>query len=345
MNKLAIGSEVVDLAPMFLALPERNYLLNALDLFDGVGITSPKVIVSQLVEDNYSLFNEPTARGSSEHNVTARQNGQEWLIEAPYFLREDMFTPADVQGKRKQGTAFEETVADLYAEYTAKHKIAYMRTRESYLARALFKGQVYTPKTNDLLIDYATLFGVSPMTHTVSAATPAKDLDDVLDKIQQAAGGLAGMIERIIVFAKPAAFSSLRFSDAMATAFQYVAPYDSRNIVFQRNELLPGVSTFSMPGSPIDVIKVTDPLLLAQMPDDADMIAIPVFSKGTGTSVYQVMYGAASSTFALLDAAPAEFYSWGYQNERGSEWNVITENTALPVNHGLGMQVKITLGA
>ncbi len=98
-----------------------------------------------------------------------------------------------------------------------------------------------------------------------------------------------------------------------------------------------------MPGSPIDVIKVTDPLLLAQMPDDADMIAIPVFSKGTG--VYQAMYGAASSTFALLDAAPAEFYSWGYQNERGSEWNVITENTALPVNHGLGMQVKITLGS
>lgn len=180
------------------------------------------------------------------------------------------------------------------------------------------------------------------MTHTVSAATPAKDLDDVLDKIQQAAGGLAGQIERVVVFAKPAAFSSLRFSDAMANAFQYVAPYDSRNIVFQRNELLPGVSTFSMPGSPIDVIKVTDTLILAQMPDDADMIAIPVFSKGT--NVYQVMYGAASSTFALLDAAPAEFYSWGYQNERGSEWNVITENTALPVSHGLGMQVKITLG-
>ena len=98
-----------------------------------------------------------------------------------------------------------------------------------------------------------------------------------------------------------------------------------------------------MPGSPIDVIKVTDPLLLAQMPEDADMIAIPVFSKGS--NVYQVMYGAASSTFALLDAAPAEFYSWGYQNERGSEWNCITENTALPVSHGLGMQVKITLGS
>lgn len=343
MTKLAIGNDLVDLSPIFQALPERNYLFNALDLFDGVGITSPKVIVSQLVEDNYSLFNEPTSRHSSEHNTTARQNGQEYLIEAPFFMREDVFKPVDVQGKRKQGTALEETVTDLYTEYTGKHKVAYMRTRESYLARAMFKGQVYTPKTNDLLIDYATLFGVSPMTHTVSTASPAKDLDDVLDKIQQAAGGLAGSIERVVVFAKPAAFSQIRFSDAMATAFQYVAPYDSRNIVFQRNELLPGVSTFSMPGSPIDVLKVTDPLILAQMPDDADMLAIPVFSKGT--NAYQVMYGAASSTFALIDAAAAEYYTWGYQSERGDTWNVITENTALCVNHALGMQVKITITA
>lgn len=30
MTKLAIGSEVVDLAPIFQALPERNYLFNGL---------------------------------------------------------------------------------------------------------------------------------------------------------------------------------------------------------------------------------------------------------------------------------------------------------------------------
>jgi hypothetical protein len=34
------------------------------------------------------------------------------------------------------------------------------------------------------------------------------------------------------------------------------------------------VSTFSIPGSNVDVIKVTDPLLIAQM-GDADAIAIP----------------------------------------------------------------------
>lgn len=43
MSKIAIGREMVDLAPIFQALPERNYLMNALDLFDGVGVQNPKV--------------------------------------------------------------------------------------------------------------------------------------------------------------------------------------------------------------------------------------------------------------------------------------------------------------
>ncbi|MDK6764246.1 phage capsid protein, partial [Klebsiella aerogenes] len=93
-----LGQNYVDLSPLFNLNPTRNYLLASLGLFDGVGVSSHKVAVSRLVEDNRSLFNEPTARFSSEHNVTARQNGKEWLIELPYFLREDQITPADIQG-------------------------------------------------------------------------------------------------------------------------------------------------------------------------------------------------------------------------------------------------------
>lgn len=343
MSKIAIGREMVDLAPIFQALPERNYLMNALDLFDGVGVQNPKVVVTQLLDDNYSLFNTPQSRYSSNHDTTARQNGKEYLIEIPWFAREDEFKPVDVQGRRVQGTDYEQTVTDLYTEYTGKHKIAYLRTRESYLARALFKGEVYTPATDDLLISYAELFGVVPMSASVSTATAAQDFDAILDKVQAAAGGLAGQIERVIVFAKPAAFSQIRFSDSMSKAFQYVAPYDDRNLFYQRHELLPGVSTFSLPGAPIDIVKVTDPLILAQMPDDADMVAVPVFSKGT--NAYQNIYGAASGNFALIDASPAEYYSWGYLSERGDAYHVMHENSALPVNHALGMQVKITITA
>ena len=63
------------------------------------------------------------------------------------------------------------------------------------------------------------------------------------------------------------------------------SPEDERNLFYQRHEPLPGVSTFSWPGAPIDIVKVTDPLILAQMPDDADMVAVPVFTRSVGHAV------------------------------------------------------------
>ena len=337
-----LGQNYVDLSPLFNLNPTRNYLLASLGLFDGVGVSSHKVAVSRLVEDNRSLFNEPTARFSSEHNVTARQNGKEYLVELPFYMREDQITPADIQGKRKPGTDTQETLTDLFTDYTHKHSVAFMRTRESYLARSLFSGQVYTPKTDDLLIDFGDLFGVAPMNATLDlSATDSSTLraiDDMVSQITEAAQGMASQVERIIVFAKGGFYSDLRFSPAMEAAFRYVSPLDEGNVVYQRRELLPGVSTFSIPGTNCDVVKVTDPLLLAQM-GDADAIAIPQFAAGSG--VYQNIFGAPSSSFQLLDSTPAETYSWSYESERGDVVNAISESSALSVNHGLGFSVHI----
>ncbi|MFT0669394.1 phage capsid protein, partial [Enterobacter hormaechei subsp. xiangfangensis] len=91
-----LGQNYVDLSPLFNLNPTRNYLLASLGLFDGVGVSSHKVAVSRLVEDNRSLFNQPTARFSSEHNTTQRQNGKEYLVELPFYMREDQITPADI---------------------------------------------------------------------------------------------------------------------------------------------------------------------------------------------------------------------------------------------------------
>lgn len=339
---MIIGNEVVDLSPLFGLTSTRNFLLSSLNIFDGDGVTSHKVSVSRLLEDNTSLYNQPTARFSNEHNVTSRQSGKEWLIELPFFMREDLIVPADIQGKRKPGSDIQETVTDIYSDYMSKHAVAFMRTRESYLARSLFSGQVYTPKTDDLLIDFGDLFGVAPMNATLDlSATDSSTLraiDDMVSQITEAAQSQASAVERIIVFAKGSFYSDLRFSPAMEAAFRYVSPLDEGNVVFQRRDLLPGVSTFSIPGSNVDVVKVTDPLLLAQM-GDADAIAIPQFA--AGSNVYQNIYGAPSSNFELLDATPAETYSWSYESERGDVVNVISENSALPVNHGLGFSVHI----
>lgn len=341
---MIIGNEIVDLSPLFQLTSTRNFLLSSLNIFDGDGVTSHKVSVSRLLEDNTSLFNQPTARFSNEHNVTARQNGKEWLIELPYFLREDLIVPADIQGKRKPGSDIQETVTDIYSDYMNKHAVAFMRTRESYLARSLFSGQVYTPKTDDLLIDFGDLFGVAPMTATIDLnatdSSTLRQIDDLVSQITEAAQSQAAAIERVIVFARGDFYSDLRFSQGMQVAMQYVSPFDDANVVITRRDLLPGVSTFSIPGTNCDVVKVTDPLLLAQIPEGVDAIAIPVFQKGSG--IYTNIYGAASSTFELLNAAPAEVYSWSFESERGNAINVISENSALPVNHGLGFSVHIS---
>lgn len=246
-----LGQNYVDLSPLFNLNPTRNYLLASLGLFDGVGVSSHKVAVSRLVEDNRSLLNSPTARFSSEHNTTARQNGKEWLIELPYFLREDQITPADIQGKRKPGTDTQETLTDLFTDYTHKHSVAFMRTRESYLARSLFSGTVNTPKTDDVLIDFGELFGVAPMNTTLDLTatdnSTLRAIDDMVSQITEAAQSQAAAVERIIVFAKSSFYSDLRFSPAMEAAFRYVSPLDESNVVYQRRDLLPGVSTFSIP--------------------------------------------------------------------------------------------------
>ncbi|HBA5561475.1 TPA: phage capsid protein [Escherichia coli] len=341
---MILGNDYVDLAPLFSAHSTRNYLLSTLDFTDPVGVSSHKVAVSQLVESNESLFNKETSRFSSEHNVTKREQGKEWLIEIPYFLREDVIRPSDVQGKRKPGTDFQETLTDIYAEYVAKHNVAFQRTKESVLAASLFSGKTYTPKTDDVLIEWGKLFNVSAMKATVNASSTDttkifKEFDQIATDIIEKAQSQAAAVERIVVFCKPEAFSAIRFSAGMANAFQYVSPLEEGNVVYQRRDLLPGVTAFTIPGTNIDVVKLVDPLHLAHMASDA--VAVPKFAKGS--NVYQNIYGAASSTFELINAAPAEVYSYSYESSRGDAVNVVTENSQMVVNHGVGFSVQITV--
>ncbi len=255
-----------------------------------------------------------------------------------------MIRPSDVQGKRKPGTDFQETLTDIYAEYIAKHNVAFQRTKESVLAASLFSGRTYTPKTDDVLIEWGKLFNVSAMKATVNASSTDttkifKEFDQIATDIIEKAQSQAAAVERIVVFCKPEAFSAIRFSAGMANAFQYVSPLEEGNVVYQRRDLLPGVTAFTIPGTNIDVIKLVDPLHLAHM--TADAVAVPRFAKGAG--VYANIFGAASSTFELINTAPAEVYSYSYESSRGDAVNVVTENSQMVVNHGVGFSVQITV--
>jgi hypothetical protein len=338
------ANSVVDLAPLVEVQPQRNYLLSALGIFDGFGTKHHKTAIGQLIEDNYSLINRSTGRFSNEHNVTARGDGKEWLVELPFFDREDEITVQDIMGKLTADRSQEETLADLSSDYVAKHYVAFARTREQIFAQSLFSGVSYSPKTQDApLIDWADTFGIAPMSATWNLENPDPDtiigyIDALDTQIQEVAMSTSSMIERIAVFCTPDFYSKVRA--AYTSAYSYVSPDDEGNIVYQRREILPGVSTFTAPGSNVDFIKLVNPLHLDAMPEGVDAVALPIFQKGA--NIYQNIYGAPSGNFSLMNSGAQELYSWSYENDRQSAVRIVTENSSLAVNHGIGFSVRIT---
>ncbi|MFK3875886.1 major capsid protein [Pantoea agglomerans] len=337
--------KMADLMPLFEVMPQENYLLQSLNIFDKTGSDSIRVSLDTMAEDNRTLINDPQKRFSFEHNSTARDKASNYLIEIPHFHREDTVSAADFQqGHRKAGTDREETMIDIVSDYVAKHSKAHKRTVEATYARALFTGTVNTPFTHSApVIDYAKSFDAAFMTDTIDLTQTATDVlevfDSYLSRVSDATQGLFSDVRRVIVFAGADAYSKLRFHESMKSAFQYVSPLDADNVITQRRELLPNVQTFTMPGIAVDVVKITDPLLTPFIGKN-EIIMLPVFTAGTGA--YKHIYGPASvdTNLARL-AGPQEVFSYQYTKERG-EVEIVSEAGILPVNHATAFTLKIT---
>ncbi|WP_286867784.1 major capsid protein [Pantoea sp. UBA5035] len=337
--------KMADLMPLFEVMPQDNYLLQTLNIFDKVGSKSIDVSLDTMAQDNRTLINDPQKRFSFSHNSTARDKASNYLIELVHFHREDVVSAADFQqGNRKAGADREETMMDIVSEYVAKHAKAHRRTVEAAYARALFTGTVNTPFTDEApVIDYAQSFDAPFMTDTLDLTTAAKDVleifDSYLSRVSDATQGLYSDVRRVIVFAGADAFSKLRFHESMKSAFQYVSPLADGNIITQRRELLPNVQTFTIPGIAVDVVKVTDPLLTPFIGRN-EMIMLPVFTAGTGA--YKHVFGPASvdTNLARL-AGPQEVFSYQYEKPRG-EIEIVSEAGILPVNHATAFTLKVT---
>ncbi|MEB6337663.1 major capsid protein [Serratia rhizosphaerae] len=337
------GYEYVSLAPLFEAHPAQNFILQTLGIFDKDSSDTPKVEVDRIVEDNRTLINDNVKRYGSDHNTTQRQEGVGYLVEIPHFARLDQVTTQDFQGKLKLGTDREETLMDITSDYVRRHKIAHARSVEGYYANALFNGKVATPKTSDApLIDWATTFGTQQKTASIAFSDDSTDVveafNGLVDDVSTTAGGLISSLRRYVVFAGAGFYNKLRFHPSMKSYFQYVSPLDAGNIVVQHQELLPGVSTFDLPGLQVTVVKVQDPLLTAYIGTD-EAVMVPVFT--AETNVYQHIYGPASRDMQLALGATEEFYSYQVRDPRWNNIEIRYEAGLLPVNHVFDLSTRI----
>lgn len=337
--------QMADLLPAFFQQPQQNYLLQSLNIFDKIGSDSIRVTLDILTEDNRTLINDPKKRYSFDHNSTAREKASNYLVEMPYFHREDTISSADFQkGVRRVGSDSEQTYVEILNDYLSKHSTAHKRTVEAMYARALFRGTVATPFTDEApLIDYTASFDAPFMTASLNLTDNNIDVleafDSFLSQVSDATKGLFSNVRRVIVFAGSDAYSKLRFHTSMKSAFQYVSPLDEGNIITQRREILPNVQTFTMPGIAVDVVKITDPLLTSFLTSN-EMVMLPVFTSGSGA--YKHVFGPASADTNLArEGTPQEVFSYAYSKERG-ESEIVSEASILPVNHSTAFSLRIT---
>lgn len=336
---------LVDLQPAFAVTSQQNYLLQALNIFETQASDTIKIAFDRIVESNKTLLNDPKKRYSFQHNSTARGDATNFLIECPYFLRSDGISAADFQrGNRRPGRDDEETFDDILSDYIVKHSTAHKRTVEQYYANALFRGQVITPETSDKLIDYAQSFDAPFLTASVDLTAPNADVLEILsglyDQVSDSSEGLYSNIVRVVAFAGKSVYNKLRFHPSMKSAFTYISPLDSGNIVTQRRELLPNVQTMTVPGLSLDVVSVADPLLTQYIGND-ELILVPVFR--AGTNAYSHIYTPASTNTRLARTGIAqEYFSYMIEKDLG-ETDIYFEASILPVNNVTNMILKVSV--
>ncbi|VTN14323.1 Uncharacterised protein [Raoultella terrigena] len=123
-----------------------NFLLQALDIFKDKTSPLPKVELDELHE-NMQFVAASVNRYSTEVGVTERPRSKNRLIEIPHFVTTGSVGAADFQGRRRTGTQRQTDIGELVSDEGIRQYLKFRQTKEFYLARALFAGQVLAPYT------------------------------------------------------------------------------------------------------------------------------------------------------------------------------------------------------
>jgi hypothetical protein len=334
---------MLDLQDAFKALPQRNYLLQALGLFNKVGSDSVRIGFDRLVETNKSLLNDPQKRYSYQHNATSLDGASFHSLILPYYMRQDTISSADFQkGNRRPGRNDEETFTDILGDYISKHQIAHSRTVELAYAQALFQGKVFDPEDESTLIDYAASFDAPYLNGTLDLSTDSTNVleafDEFQDKVNDSVGGLYSSVSQIICFAGASAYKALKYHASLKEAFTYVLPMDAGNIIVHKQDLIPNVQYFTMPGTNIRVVKVNDPLLTPYVSAN-ELVFVPVMAAGSDALIHY--YGPASASVDLARSGDVqEVFTYTLADAWGKT-DVVYESNILPVNNMTNMILKV----
>ncbi|MGX1956624.1 major capsid protein [Serratia proteamaculans] len=331
----------VDLVGSYKSIPVQPAFLQSIGAFDEKPVKTVKIDVDFLKAESAKLF-QTTTRYGSDLNTIKTSKGQSFSVELPHEYAHAEISSSDFQGRRAIGSEDEVTVEGLMVQKMADLKDSHVRTKELALWNALAHGTVIDDKTNGGDVNWATTFGATQETGTVSSAVtgdPLKDLSLIVSKLRRNMGGWVRNSKGIVVLAGDDLFNAIRFHPLVAAAAKQGLIDGS--FIYGAGEVNPGFNMFS-PFANLTIVQNDNP----DFELDADSgLAFPLFRKTMGTvqSPLTSYYGPASRDLQMARSGAArESFVWSTEDEMHNI-KIHHESSQIAVNYDMSFTSAIKL--
>ncbi|WP_419963500.1 major capsid protein [Pantoea vagans] len=324
-----------------------NFLLQALDIFKDKTSPLPKVELDEL-QENMQAVAASVNRYSTEVDVTLRPRSKNRLIEIPHFVTTGNVSAADFQGRRRTGTQRQTDISELVSDEGIRQYLKFRQTKEAYLARALFSGQVLSPYTQDApVLDFEDEFGQTHAAATVDATKtgngPLEDLDTAANAMRFALGGWLSSMRGVVVLCSPEAYKAIKFHPSMLTLVNHGVLPDSNLFNASVKASLPAFQAMTIDG----LTFVNTGLLYRDFIPAGQAFMVPVFGAnnlvGSDLQPFECYHGPASRD-ARLAAEETEslFFQYGWEDHLHNQ-TIQSEYGLLPICYNQSMITKLTV--
>ncbi|HIG8797322.1 TPA: major capsid protein [Raoultella terrigena] len=324
-----------------------NFLLQALDIFKDKTSPLPKLEIDELQENMQSVA-ASVNRYSSEVSVTERPRSKNRLVEIPHFVTTGNIGAESFQGRRRVGTQRQTAMGELVSDEGIRQYMKFRATKEAYLARALFSGQVLAPYTQDRpVLDFEDEFGQTHATATINATKSGdgllEDLDTAANAMRFALGGWLSSMRGVVVLCSPEAYKAIKFHKSMLTLVNHGVLPDSNLFNASVKANLPAFQAMTIDG----LTFVNTGLLYRDFIPAGTAFMVPVFGAnnliGSDLQPFECYHGCASRDARLAaDETESLFFQYGWEDHLHNQ-TIQSEYGLLPICYNQSMITKLTV--
>lgn len=324
-----------------------NFLLQALDIFKDKTSPLPKIELEELHE-NMQAISASVNRYSTEADVTDRPLAKNRLIEIPHFVTVGNVSAADFQSRKRVGTQRQTQRDELISDEGIRQYLKFRATKEEYLARALFAGEVLSPYTQDRpVLSFEDEFGQVNATASIDATKsgdgPLEDLDTAANAMSFALGGWMSSMRGVVVLCSPEAYKAIKFHPSMLTLVNHGVLPDSNLFNASVKASLPAFQAMTIDG----LTFVNTGLLYREFIPAGQAFMVPLFGAnnivGSDLQPFEIYHGPASRDARLAaEEVESQFFQYSWEDHLHNT-TIQSEYGLLPICYNQSMITRLTV--